>query len=252
MGSTLSLSIESIKISECYYKITEYPNYKNSRKYSLLYHDDRYLTFLDVFNIISSELSTDEFIDTLTKQMNQFPYYAYFLEFPPITLNNYKKIPFEFMLIPSEELLTVEPDYSPFAKKFIKSNSCSSTTSNNQDNPSSSRSSFSQSDSNYNGVITFANLSGDSRLVVPCPYTENDQNINITLNFAHVAKFLKNANKELIRETWKCIVNEATKTMITDHNKKLWISTSGLGVSWIHFRLDSRPKYYHWDEYINA
>lgn len=29
----------------------------------------------------------------------------------------------------------------------------------------------------------------------------------------------------------------------------LWVSTSGLGVSWLHVRLDSRPKYYTYAPY---
>ena len=26
--------------------------------------------------------------------------------------------------------------------------------------------------------------------------------------------------------------------------KPVWLSTSGMGVAWLHFRLDQRPKYY--------
>jgi len=30
-----------------------------------------------------------------------------------------------------------------------------------------------------------------------------------------------------------------------------WLSTSGLGVSYLHVRIDKRPKYYSFDEYRN-
>ena len=33
--------------------------------------------------------------------------------------------------------------------------------------------------------------------------------------------------------------------------KKVWMSTSGLGVYWLHVRLDSRPKYYQFAEFAN-
>jgi hypothetical protein len=32
-------------------------------------------------------------------------------------------------------------------------------------------------------------------------------------------------------------------------DERRWLSTSGLGVSWLHMRLDSTPKYYNWQPY---
>lgn len=29
----------------------------------------------------------------------------------------------------------------------------------------------------------------------------------------------------------------------------VWLSTSGLGVYWLHFRIDARPKYYQYSEF---
>jgi hypothetical protein len=34
--------------------------------------------------------------------------------------------------------------------------------------------------------------------------------------------------------------------------RKLWLSTSGLGVSWLHIRLDSYPKYYQHRPYATV
>ena len=31
-----------------------------------------------------------------------------------------------------------------------------------------------------------------------------------------------------------------------------WLSTAGLGVPWLHLRLDTRPKYYQYGPYKNA
>lgn len=31
-----------------------------------------------------------------------------------------------------------------------------------------------------------------------------------------------------------------------------WLSTAGMGVSWLHVRLDERPKYYRFQEYRSA
>jgi len=32
-------------------------------------------------------------------------------------------------------------------------------------------------------------------------------------------------------------------------DRPLWVSTSGLGVAWLHVRLDARPKYYQYTPY---
>lgn len=37
--------------------------------------------------------------------------------------------------------------------------------------------------------------------------------------------------------------------MLEKKDVPIWLSTSGLGVYWLHVRLDTRPKYYNHDEY---
>jgi hypothetical protein len=32
-------------------------------------------------------------------------------------------------------------------------------------------------------------------------------------------------------------------------SKVVWLSTAGAGVSWLHVRLDDRPKYYQFEPY---
>ena len=36
---------------------------------------------------------------------------------------------------------------------------------------------------------------------------------------------------------------------LLEEQPKVWLSTSGLGVYWLHVRLDSRPKYYQFKEF---
>ena len=40
-------------------------------------------------------------------------------------------------------------------------------------------------------------------------------------------------------------------TAIEAGDMPLWVSTAGLGVSWLHVRLDARPKYYRHDAYTD-
>ena len=46
---------------------------------------------------------------------------------------------------------------------------------------------------------------------------------------------------------WKRVALSAIK-MLTNH-KKVWISTHGMGVPYLHIRIDIKPKYYQTNKY---
>jgi hypothetical protein len=48
---------------------------------------------------------------------------------------------------------------------------------------------------------------------------------------------------------WRA-VGEAMQRRISQ--KPVWLSTAGMGVAWLHVRLDDRPKYYGYMPYRNA
>ncbi|HJN74272.1 MAG TPA: hypothetical protein QGF58_10105 [Myxococcota bacterium] len=77
-------------------------------------------------------------------------------------------------------------------------------------------------------VAAFDNLGGDARLVAP------------TAPHAHLAAFLREGSDPDIDAFWQRVGVEASARM----GRRTWVSTSGLGVSWLHVRLDDRPKYY--------
>ncbi len=83
-------------------------------------------------------------------------------------------------------------------------------------------------------VVSFLNLGGDARLIVPCPRAPEDA-------FTHLAKFVRTASETqgvaLLQLMGETLLSEAS-------NNKIYLSTSGLGVYWLHIRLDERPKYY--------
>ncbi|HEU5075095.1 MAG TPA: hypothetical protein VFU02_12985, partial [Polyangiaceae bacterium] len=64
--------------------------------------------------------------------------------------------------------------------------------------------------------------------------------------YTHLAAFLRHAPPEqcevLLRE-----VGFAARECL--RNEPFWLSTSGLGVAWLHVRIDSRPKYYQYTPY---
>ena len=104
--------------------------------------------------------------------------------------------------------LPKEQDYTPFLKK-IK---------NNQNK--------------Y--VFAFENLSKDTILVVPTPRNNK--------SFAHIKQFIDEASSLQQKEFWKYVANECKK-MLKKHDR-IWVSTHGLGVSYLHIRISYKPKYY--------
>lgn len=98
---------------------------------------------------------------------------------------------------------------------------------------------FSQYFKENEPVVVFPNLGKDARLIVPCP--EKDLSV-----YTHIGNFVKDAGKTQIHEFWKQV---GKQTLSLTGQKKKWLSTSGLGVFWLHARIDSFPKYYQTEEY---
>jgi len=88
-------------------------------------------------------------------------------------------------------------------------------------------------------VATFRNLGGDAILIAPSP----DES---TRTYPHLAAFLQKAPARQVRELWRS-VGRAVCDALSD--QPIWLSTSGLGVAWLHIRLDSSPKYYQHQPY---
>ena len=88
-------------------------------------------------------------------------------------------------------------------------------------------------------VVSFQNLGKDAHLVVPTPMGD-------TTHYSHLANFIRNASNNQIVSFWKKVAATYEKEIGT---KTKWLSTSGLGVYWLHVRVDSRPKYYQFGEY---
>lgn len=137
------------------------------------------------------------------------PFSAYFWETPPLTSTTAERA-FEFVLVESARLANTSPDPSDFRQHF---------------------------DANTE-VVTFSNLSQDALLVVPCPTAKSE--------YPHIAAFVREAPRSQQHLLWQT-VGRVLKQKLSE--QPIWVSTSGLGVSWLHVRLDSRPKYYCFNQY---
>eukprot|EP01060_Flectonema_neradi_P003819 TRINITY_DN12497_c0_g1_i1.p1 TRINITY_DN12497_c0_g1~~TRINITY_DN12497_c0_g1_i1.p1 ORF type:complete len:199 (+),score=31.45 TRINITY_DN12497_c0_g1_i1:208-804(+) len=138
---------------------------------------------------------------------------AVFFETPMLCLDR----AFEFVIMNASDTTLVKaiPDYSVFEEK------CASAAPGTL-------------------VVEFPNLGGDAKLVVPCRRNKDD-------NFTHLLLFLSSAPLEHIQEFWKAAGAAAIER--AKSSTSTWISTSGLGVSWLHLRFDTKPKYYTYVKY---
>lgn len=84
------------------------------------------------------------------------------------------------------------------------------------------------------GVAVFPNLGHDAVLVVPAERGD-------PRHHAHLAPFLRRAPRDQRVALWRAI-GRAMERRVGE--RPVWLSTSGLGVAWLHVRLDDAPKYY--------
>jgi hypothetical protein len=84
-------------------------------------------------------------------------------------------------------------------------------------------------------AVRFENLGRDAELVVP-------RKMGTDAAYTHLACFVREAPAEQANEFW-CDVADAVCSR-TQRGRRVWLSTAGLGVSWLHVRIDDRPKYY--------
>jgi hypothetical protein len=149
-----------------------------------------------------------EFAAWYSRLLADSPCDAVFWEHPPLTPDRLR-LPAEFVLLDAPALVSFGADPRAFSRHF---QSASDTR-----------------------VATFANLGGDALLVAPLP-TET------AANYAHLAAFARSAPPEQIRSFWQAVGRAVRRSV--SRNQPLWLSTSGLGVAWLHARLDTTPKYY--------
>jgi hypothetical protein len=171
--------------------------------------DSRALSFREAIGLWQDSATFREFFTAL---ISECPFDAFYWESPPVTDRTLDRS-FEFVLVEGASLSRLRPDPSPFMSHF------------------SSR----QSEE----VLTFPNLGGDAILVVPAPLAAESC-------YTHLARFLRDAPKSQVDAFWRS-AGVAMRERIS--SAPTWLSTAGMGVSWLHLRLDSSPKYYRYEPY---
>jgi hypothetical protein len=162
-------------------------------------------------DVLGSWQGDAAFRSLFNAQLARAPYRAFRWEAPPVTDTTTTRS-FEFVLLGSPGLAR-RPDPEAFAEHFGGA-------------PES-------------GVVVFPNVGGDAILVVPCP-------VALPSAYGHLAAFVREAPEPQRHALWQS-VGEAMERRVS--SKPVWLSTAGAGVSWLHVRLDDRPKYYNFGPY---
>jgi hypothetical protein len=154
----------------------------------------------------------------------------FFYQTSPITRD--MNTEYEEKFIESDRLEKITQDYDPFTEHFIKP-----------------KNKF---------VTSFLNLSKKSLLVVPVPLRDSQKasvpvpliKANKTFNYTTIKDFIDNAPQKQQIALWKHVAKKVKQLLkVVD---TVYINTHGLGVYYLHVRLDIKPKSYYSKNLINS
>ena len=177
-----------------------------------IYEDGAQLSFRDFFALLEG---SSEFALWYSRLVADCEFESFFWEMPGLTTSTIQNGA-EFVVIASAALAGLRADAAPFQSHFSA-------------RPGSD-------------VIAFPNLGNDALLIVPAPIDSDD-------SFPHLAAFLRNAQGTQIVSLWQVAARAVRENL---GSAPRWLSTAGLGVSWLHLRLDTRPKYFNFAPYKKA
>jgi hypothetical protein len=187
------------------------------------------VTTADFLRILSGDAGRDasrRLARRLTDVVRACPYDAVFFETMGVDAVSMISCPFEFVLIDAPSLASFAeraPDPGAFREhlQWCGSRSC----------------------------CTFDSLGGDARLVAP----NHDPPGEDPASFSHFAAYVRGADDDRVAELWEMVATEFLSRVAKKGKRdKTWLSTSGLGVAWLHVRIDDTPKYYQYREFARG
>jgi hypothetical protein len=174
-----------------------------------LYDGGSRLSYKEILDLLIENRAFVEFYISLFKTCG---FASYIWETPAVTVET-SNGPFEFVLHNSPQSSRT-PDSKTYATYFnAASEPC--------------------------GIVHFRNLGGDAVLVVPSP-------LRPKTNYSGFAEFFREAPVIQQYALWRELANQV-KGCLSSH--PIWVSVASGGISWLHIRIDSRPKYYRYHPY---
>lgn len=166
--------------------------------------------------VVAAWADSAEFRTFWVRSLRRIPFEAYCWELPPLDTATLAR-PFECVFVENRELARLAPDRRPFAEHFAMTR----------------KSEF----------AVFDNFGSDARLIAPLPLGESSA-------YTHLASFVRHAPASQVEGIWKALAEVLRQRL--RHTRPLWLSTAGMGVPWLHLRLDNQPKYYRHTPYARA
>ena len=151
------------------------------------------------------------FVHFYTQLLTHPGYPGFCWETPPVTTQTLDR-DHEFVVVRSDSHVSLTQNWTPFAEHFCEGQLAAS----------------------------FLNLGKNGRMIAPSPDPSFDG--------ASISTFLTTASADRIFALWAKTGEDISKDI---NHRPVWLSTAGLGVSWLHIRIDSRPKYYRYAPYKN-
>ena len=167
------------------------------------------LSFRDYLTALGNDV---EFANWYTDQLASCKFAACFWEHPPLTTTNADRGA-EFVLVDAPSMVGVAANSEPFSNQF-----------STPDGPT---------------PVCFPSLGHDAMLIAPGPGVG-------PVAGPHLLTFVRQARRDQVLEFWRLVSRTALAQL---SNSPMWLSTSGLGVYWLHVRVDSIPKYYQYSPY---
>jgi hypothetical protein len=98
--------------------------------------------------------------------------------------------------------------------------------------------------------ISFPNKPGgnkpsDAILVIPSFVDRYDKK---HYDFKNISTFTKNASEKQQQDFWQGVAQSLSEELAKNDTPR-WLNTHGLGVKYLHVRIDEKPKYYNYPEY---
>lgn len=183
-----------------------------SAKKVTLSSNGRAITFAEV---VDCWINDEAFRAFFLAELRLTPFVGFFWELPPLQRDTLERT-YEHVVLEGNLLERISPDPAPFLNAL-------------------------QAGAVSDLVASFPNIGGDAILVVPKPLAGS-------VGYGHLGAFLRAAPEKQQHALLKTL-GRAAEASLQQRGTRLWISTAGLGVPWLHVRLDSRPKYYKHQPY---
>jgi hypothetical protein len=177
-----------------------------------VFSDGSRISFRRLFGLLEDEPA---FASWYTDMLSASEADAFFWEHPALTHENLDADA-ELVLISAPSLARLRPDPEPFRERL-------------DEDPGAD-------------VVAFRNLGGDATLIAPRPTGRREA-------YGHLVAFVRSAPREQVLSFWQHVGRLVRMSVGASPR---WVSTAGMGVAWLHVRIDSSPKYYRHAAYKAA